>query len=407
MDSWQEIFSTIRKNKLRTVLTAFSVAWGIFMLIILLGAGKGLENGFRFRFRDDAINSIWISPGQTSMAYGGLQSGRQVQLTTADYDAVRASVDGVEHITARFPIKGNQVVNYKTKNGLYEIRPVHPDHRYLEKTNILQGRFINSFDISQYRKVAIISNVIGKELFENDSAIGKYIQVGDISFKVVGLYEDEGGENEMKTVYLPITTAQMVFNGQNKIGKIMFTIGDASLEESKQIADQTHELLSKRLNISKDDPRAIYIRNSVEDFERVMTVLSGIQGFIWIVGIGTIIAGIVGVSNIMLIVVKERTKEIGIRKALGATPWNIVSQILQESVFITAISGYLGLVLGIGLLELLSKFIPNTEMFSNPQVDLRIAVSATILLIVAGSLAGLVPAMRAASIRPVEALKDE
>jgi putative ABC transport system permease protein len=407
MDRWLEIFSTIRQNKLRTALTAFSVGWGIFMLILLLGAGKGLENGFQYRFRDDAINSIWISPGQTSFAYGGLQAGRKIQFTIGDYDAIKSKIDGVEHITARFPIKGSQVVNYKAKSALYEIRPVHPEHRYLEKTIVSQGRFINNLDIKYYRKVAIISDVIQTKLFETDNAIGKYIEIGGIAFRVVGIYKDEGGENEMNVVYLPISTAEKVFNGQNKVGKIMFTIGNADIEESKQIAEQTLGLLSKRLNFSKDDPRAVYVRNSVEDFERVSSVLSAINIFIWIVGIGTIVAGIVGVSNIMLIVVKERTKEIGIKKALGATPWNIVSQILQEAIFITGMAGYIGLISGIGILELLSEFIPQTEMFANPEVDLRIAISATLLLIIAGSLAGLIPALRAAGINPVEALRDE
>ncbi len=407
MDRWLEIFSTIRQNKLRTALTAFSVAWGIFMLIILLGAGKGLENGFKFRFKDDAVNSIRVGSGQTSIAYGGLQSGRQIQFTLKDYEAVKNAIKDIDHISARYPIKGSQVVNYKTKNGVYDLTPIHPDFRFIEITNVLQGRFINPLDISQCRKVAVISDAIEKELFENDSAMEKYIQISSISFKVVGIYKDNGGENQSKTIYLPITTAQKVFNGQDKIGRILFTIGNASVEESKQISDETLNLLSKRLNFSKEDDRAVFIHNSIEDFERVMSVLTGINGFIWIVGIGTIIAGIVGVSNIMLIVVKERTKEIGIKKALGATPFNIVSQIVQEAVFITALSGYIGLVLGIGLLELLAKFIPSNEMFSNPTVDLRIAISATVLLIIAGALAGLFPAMRAASIKPVEALRDE
>jgi putative ABC transport system permease protein len=325
----------------------------------------------------------------------------------SDYEAVKSSIEGVEHITARFPMKGSQIVNYNAKSNLYEIRPVHPEHRYLEKTIISEGRFINSLDIEQCRKIAVISNVIQNELFGSDMAIGKFINIGGLAFKVVGIYMDEGGENEMNVVYLPISTAEKVFNGQNKIEKIMFTIGDASIDESKKIAEQTHELLSKRLKFSQEDQRAIYVRNSVENFQRVSSVLSGINGFIWIVGIGTIIAGIVGVSNIMLIVVKERTKEIGIKKALGATPWNIVSEILQEAIFITALSGYMGLVLGIGLLEFLSKVIPPTEMFASPQVNLKIAISATVLLIIAGSLAGLIPALRAASIKPVEALRDE
>lgn len=408
IDKWQEIFSTIGKNKLRTFLTAFSVAWGIFMLVILLGAGNGLQNGVSNMFKDDAINSIWISSGITSLPYKGLQPGRQVRFTNEDYDAVRTQIEGIDHISARFNIQSAVTVNYKDEFGAFSVRCVHPDHQYLEKTTIVEGRYVNNIDIEEYRKVVAIGVRVRDALFAHETAMGKYINLNGIAFKVVGIFEDEGNEGETETMYIPITTAQRIFNGANRISQMMVTVGDATLEESMMIADQIKEKLSKRNNFDPEDPKAAYVRNSIEQYQNIMGVLGGIQAFIWVIGIGTILAGVVGVGNIMMIVVKERTKEIGIRKAIGATPWSILSLIIQESVFITSMAGYLGLILGVGLLALVASFVPpDTPMFSNPEINLGVALQATILLVFAGTMAGLVPAVKAARIRPIEALRDE
>ncbi|MEZ4776677.1 MAG: ABC transporter permease [Bacteroidia bacterium] len=408
IDKWQEIFSTIGKNKLRTFLTAFSVAWGIFMLVILLGAGNGLQNGVANMFKDDAINSIWISSGTTSLAYKGLQPGRRVQFTNEDYDAVRTQVEGLDHISARFNIQSAVTVNYKDEFGAFSVRCVHPDFQYLEKTLVVEGRYINEKDIAEHRKVTAIGVRVRDALFLHETAIGKYINLNGIAFKVVGIFEDEGNEGETETMYIPITTAQRTFNGANHINQMMVTVGDASLEESQMIADQIKTKLSKRNNFDPEDPKAAYVRNSIEQYQNIMGVLGGIQAFIWVIGIGTILAGVVGVGNIMMIVVKERTKEIGIRKAIGATPWSILSLIIQESIFITSMAGYLGLILGVGLLALVASFVPaDTPMFSNPEINLGVALQATILLVFAGTMAGLVPAIKAARIRPIEALRDE
>ncbi len=406
IDKWQEILSTIRKNKLRTFLTGFSVAWGIFMLIILLGAGNGLQNGVLHQFRDDAVNSIWIYPGSTSKAYKGMQPGRRIQLTNEDYKSIIQTISGVEYISARFYIRGNLTISYKNEYGAFSVRAVHPDHKFLENTELVKGRFLNTVDLDKNRKVAVIGQVVKDGLFKDVEALGEYISVNGIAFKVVGVYTDSGGENEMRNIYLPLSTAQKVFNGANKVNQLMLTT-DKTEEESKIMVQQISNLLAKNHKFDKEDKAAVFVRNNIENFREVQNLFLGIELFIWIIGVGTIIAGIVGVSNIMMIVVKERTKEIGIRKAIGASPFSIVGLIIMESVVITGFAGYFGLVSGVALLEFLAANVPASDFFRNPTVDFRIAMSATILLVVSGALAGLVPAQKAARIRPIEALRDE
>ncbi|MEZ4849708.1 MAG: ABC transporter permease [Bacteroidia bacterium] len=393
---------------MRTFLTAFSVAWGIFMLVILLGAGNGLRNGVLNMFKDDAINSIFINSGQTSLPYKGLQPGRRIQFTNEDFEAVKNQVDGVEYITARFNINVSVNISYGNEYGSFSVRSVHPDHQYLEKTLIKQGRFINEMDLEKFRKVTSIGITVKEALFHHEDPIGKYININGIAFKVVGVFEDEGQEGETEILYLPITTAQRIFNGANRINRILLTVGDADLEESIKIADEIKELMAQRHNYDVNDPKASFIVNSIERFQQVAGTILGIKIFIWVIGIGTILAGVVGVGNIMMILVKERTREIGIRKAIGATPGSIVGLIIQESIFITSLAGYLGLLGGVGLLELVSANIPSdTPFFANPEIDLSIAIQATILLVVAGAIAGLIPSLKAARIRPIEALRDQ
>jgi putative ABC transport system permease protein len=407
LDAWQEIFDTVRRNKLRTILTGFAVAWGIFMLVVLLGSGKGLEHGVEYQFRDDAVNSIWVSAGRTSNPYKGMQPGRQIQFTNEDYDEVTSRIDGVEYASARFWIFGNQQVIYGNETGSYTIRSVHPGHRILERTKVTSGRFIDQLDIRDFRKSAVIGNLVAEALFKDEPALGKIITIGGIAFKVVGVFDDEGNEREREFIYLPISTAQRAFGGANRISQILYTTGEADLEKTKTMAKDTRQLLAANHTFDPEDLRAVFVNNNVENFQRIMALMTGIRLFVWIVGIGTLIAGVVGVSNIMLVAVAERTKEIGVRKALGATPGSIVGLVLQESVLITAVAGYLGLVLGVLALEGLSKAVSGAEFFKNPSVDLRVAVWATLLLVVAGAIAGFFPARRAAAIRPIEALRDE
>ncbi|MEZ5312548.1 MAG: ABC transporter permease [Thermoanaerobaculia bacterium] len=407
LDAWQEILETVRRNKLRTVLTGFAVAWGIFMLVVLLGSGKGLEHGMEYQFRDDAVNSIWVSAGRTSTPYKGMQPGRQIQFTNEDYDEVLQRIDGVEYSSARYWIFGSQQVNYGNEFGSYTIRAVHPGHQVLERTKVTAGRYLNDFDLRDFRKSAVIRNLVAEALFHDEPPVGKIIKIGGIAFKVVGVFDDEGSEREREFIYLPITTAQRTFGGANRISQILYTTGDASLGKTKEMAKETRELLAANHAFDPEDLRAVFVNNNVENFQRVMSLMTAIRLFVWIVGIGTLLAGVVGVSNIMLVAVTERTKEIGIRKALGATPGSIVALVLQESVLITAVAGYAGLMLGVLALEGLSKAVSGTEFFRNPSVDLRVATWATILLVVAGTVAGFFPARRAAAIRPIEALRDE
>ncbi len=407
-DKWQEIFSTIGKNKLRTFLTGFSVAWGIFMLIILLGSGYGLQNGVNNQFRSSATNSVFIRGGTTSLAYGGFQPGRDIQLKNSDYEDIKRDFTQVDHMSSRFFIRGELTISYKNKKGTADIRSVHPDHSYIENTVIHEGRYINQADLENYAKSACIGTLVREQLFDkDDDPLGKYIKINGIAFQVVGVFEDEEGDYENQMIYLPITTSQRAFNGQENIRQILLTTGKATVEESVDMVEKITALLSRKHNFDKSDARAVSIWNNYEEYKKVMTMMQNIRIFIWIIGIGTIIAGIVGVSNIMMIVVKERTREIGVRKALGATPSSIVGLILQESVFITAIAGYLGLVAGVGLLELIASVMPRSDFFDHPEVNLSTAIASTIVLIVAGTIAGWIPARRASRIQPVVALRDE
>jgi putative ABC transport system permease protein len=407
LDTWQEILDTVRKNKLRTMLTGFSVAWGILILVVLLGSGQGLQHGVEYGFRDDAVNSIWMRSGETSVPYKGLRPGRTVQFTNDDYEVIRRGVPGIDHITARFFIRGNLTVSYHGETSSYDVRSVHPDHQYLEKTIMVEGRFLNPLDVTEFRKVAVIGERVKEQLFRGAPALGEYVEVNGVPFQVVGVFTDEGGESEQEKIYLPISTAQRTFNGANRVGMMMMTVGDAGVDESEAIAAQIKNRMAERHDFAPADERAIWVRNGVLDFQRFVRLMAGIRAFVWVIGIGTLIAGVMGVSNIMLIAVKERTREIGVRKAIGATPASVMGLVLQEAVLITGVAGYLGLVAGVLVLEAMSRGISGSDFFRNPEVHLGVALSATLLLVLAGAVAGFFPARRAAAIRPIEALREE
>lgn len=406
-DKWQEIFSTMKKNKLRTFLTGFSVAWGIFMLMILLGSGNGLQNGVNKEFESSATNTIWVWSGQTSLPYKGMKPGRNVQLVNEDYDEIKSKVQGIDKSSSRYNMWGSNTLSYKKQYGTFNVRNVYPDYAHIEKIKIVKGRFVNDLDIEQFRKVTIISTQVEEALFKGEDCMGKYISVNGVPFKVAGVFtDDDNRDDNMQTIYLPITTAQRVFSGDNRINTIALMVGDASVEESKQIEQEVKSKLAAIHKFDPADPRAIFTWNSLEEFQRFTRLFRSIEIFIWVIGFFTIIAGIVGVSNIMMIVVKDRTKEIGIRKAMGATPWSIISLILQESLIITSFAGYVGLVLGVVVLESVGSKI-ESQFFSQPSVDLRVALYSLLLLVLSGALAGFIPARRAAAIKPIEALRDE
>ncbi len=405
LDKWQEIFSTIRKNRLRTFLTAFSVAWGIFMLIILLGAGKGLENGVEYQFLQDATNTIWFGSGQTSVPYKGNKPGRPIDLRLEDFEKIKAMPE-VEYITASMQGRQQRSLVYKKEKGTWLARPCMPDHWILENITYINGRFLNDQDIKEYRKVAVMGRPVKEALFHDEDAIGKYISVDGIPFKIIGVFEDVN-ERDMDRIYIPLSTAMRAYNGQNKLGTIWLIPKNKSEQSSGLLMQQIKASFAEKYQFDVNDEKAMWTYNSTEEFVRIMGVILGIRIFVWIIGIGTIIAGIVGISNIMMIVVKERTKEIGIRKAMGATPASVVGMILQESIYITTVAGYVGLVLGVLVLETVPKYIPESPFFRHPDVDFKVAISATILLIIAGSIAGLFPSLNAARIKPVVALRDE
>lgn len=405
-DSWQEIAETLRKNKLRSILTGFSVAWGIFMLIILLGSGKGLNNGVEGMFMDDNFNSFFIRRDVTSLPYKGMNAGRRIQFNNEDYAALTSLYPEVSHSTARYMRWDIEAV-YGKESGRFSLRAVHPDHVYLENSVIKDGRFINERDLQDFRKVACIGAYTAQQLFKELNPIGEYIRVDGVNFRVVGVFTDEGGQGEESVIYTPVTTAQRLFGAGEEVHMVLLAVNpDVPFSRMKEMKQEIKDELARRKQFDPNDERAVSVRNMREEVEHFQSILDGIRLFIWVIGIGTLIAGIVGVSNIMVITVKERTKEIGIRKALGATPSSIIGLILQESIFITTVAGYIGLVLGVALLEALGPVI-DTPYFRRPEVDMNVAISATILLIIGGAIAGYIPARRAASIRPVEALKDE
>ncbi|WP_461641433.1 ABC transporter permease [Labilibaculum euxinus] len=413
-DKWQEIFSTISKNKTRTVLTGFSVATGIFMLIFLLGAGRGLRNGMTSVFAQDATNSMQIYGGRTTKAYKGTPEGKRIQMVNEDYLGFKKSIEKLDVISAMSYIPGAEIISYKNNYGNFNVSPVHETYKEIKNFEILEGRFLNEKDIKENRKVVAIQDVVKEVLFPKETAINKLININNIKFKVVGVFNQPSFDDNSREIYIPITVAQNIFNNNDHLQRISFTLNDISVDESKKVEQFITYQMAKRHQFSPEDKNALWIQNNIENSQQFAGLFSAIEMFVWIIGIFTIALGVIGVFNIMMIVVKERTKEIGIRKAIGASPSSVVGLILMEAIFITAASGYVGLIAGVGLLEVITKFDlinkiypPAAIYFLNPQVDLGIAVGATIVLVVTGALAGFFPARKAASIRPIEALRDE
>ncbi|HKO90895.1 MAG TPA: ABC transporter permease [Polyangiaceae bacterium] len=406
LDAWQEVFEVLRRNKLRTFLTALSVAWGIFILVVLIAAGNGLRSGVEWEFRDDATNSLWIRRGKTSVPYQGHAPGRPVNLDNSDLEALEREVPGIEHMSARYYVWGGTQVSRGSRTAAFDLRGCHPDHQYLERTLMIAGRFLNDLDVSERRKVAVIGPAVKATLFGSVDPIGEMINVRGVNYQVIGVFEDQGGEGELRRIYVPISTAQLVYHGGTNVHQILLTTGAASLEQTEEMARRSREVLAARHHFDPDDRRALPIANNLVQFKKLMDVFDWVRTFVWVVGLGTLFAGIVGVSNIMIISVQERTLEIGIRKAIGATPPSIISMILKEAVLLTSLAGYLGLVSGLGLVEILRRHLPENDYIRNPTVDVRVALVATLVLIVSGALAGFLPALAAARVRPVVAMRD-
>ena len=410
LDKWQEILGTVRRHKLRTGLTAFGVFWGIFMLVVLLAAGKGFRNGVEKEF-DVAKNAVFVWTQRTSVPFAGLKVGRFIQLTNDDVAAIEREVPEAAVILPRSSLDGTFTVQYGTKSSSFSVNGEYPGYSAVKPVNLTAGRMINNIDIAERRKVAVIGDRVAEVLFGMANPLGEEIRIKGIHFQVVGLTKAEGkpenAQEDAQTIVIPLTTLQVTFNQVNQVGYFAFipkTGVPAAIVETK-----VKQLLARQHKVAPTDDRAFGSANVEEEYARVQGLFTGISGFSWLVSIGTILAGIIGVSNIMLIVVKERTKEIGIRKALGATPWSIVSLIVQESIVITAAAGMVGLLFGTSLMAGINSLIAGQDVgfFANPRVDIGVAATAVTLLVVAGAVAGLIPALKAAQVQPVIALKDE
>ncbi|MDR1200862.1 MAG: ABC transporter permease [Tannerellaceae bacterium] len=421
-DSLREIFSTMRKNKLRTFLTGFSVAWGIFMLIVLLAAGNGLGNGIAYNFRDMADNTVECWAMSTSLPYKGFLPNRRIHFTEEDVYAVKRHFPEVDLISP---------VNYRndtiTFNGEYltgRIRSVYPDYSSIFYTPVLagMGRFVNEIDLVQRRKVVVLSPRMVEVLFRDSiEPLGSYVKLGNLMFQVIGVYQDDDKSNN-SPAYIPFSTGQLLYDNGYGVGNIEFTLKGINTEEAEDaFREEFRHLMARRHQFDPEDKSPIGMWSTGSEFRMWQGMTNGIALFIWIVGLGTLMAGIVGVSNIMLITVRERTREFGIRKALGAKPVSILGLIVIESVFVTAVFGYIGLVLGIGLTEAINYGMEmagagasgggnpgeGTTVFRNPTVNLGIAMSATGVLIIAGVLAGYFPARKATKITAIEAIRAD
>jgi putative ABC transport system permease protein len=408
LDRWREIFQSISKNKLRSVMSGFTVAFAILLFTLLFGVSSGLGNFFKEAFSDDAANFMSVRVWKTSKPYKGLQTGRRIQLKNKDYDFVKEKYDNkIQYLTARVFKSVN--ISYKNKQDNYTLRAVHPDHQFLEKTIIDEGRFINQRDLNEKANVIVIGRLVKKDIFGEKPALGKRVNVNGISYKIIGVFSDVGGDNEERMTYMPVTTAQMLYGNNDHISQIVIGYDPKlSTDEAIAFGNKMERDLRKELNVHPDDQSAIRIQNMAEANQFVGGIMLALFVIIIFIGSGTLIAGIIGISNIMIFVIKERTKEFGIRKALGAQPSSIVGMVVQESVLITTIAGYLGLSLGSYILNLESVREVLEEYFiKDPSVSRSLVIGATFVLIISGLIAGLVPAKRAAKIKPIVALRAD
>ncbi|MEN8125011.1 MAG: ABC transporter permease [Bacteroidota bacterium] len=407
-DTWQEIYGSIRKNKLRTAITIIGVMWGIFLLVVLLGAARGMENNFNRLFGNFATNSVFVWAQSTSEPFKGFQEGKRITLKMSDLDKIKSEIDGLEFVVPRHQTQGLGTNNFKS--GTFGIYGDYPELDKVEKKDLVFGRFINDNDIKEKKKVCVIENEIYKQLFDKDEhPIGQYIKINNINYKVVGLYKE--GQIKMGgpqgAIHIPFTTFQQVYNRGDTMGWMMIT-GKPGFEITQIEADV--KLLLKNLHdVHPEDNRAFGSFNLGKEIKKFTGFLTGMQFLTWFVGIATLIAGVFAIGNILLITVKERTNEIGIRRALGAKPWEIKRQIILESVFLTSIAGALGIIFGGFILMIIDATIGKGDepVLTNPTVDIPVIIIAAITLVVLGTLIGMIPAQTAVSIKPIDALRDE
>lgn len=413
-ENWTEIFSTIKKNKLRTFLTGFSISWGIFMFCILLSAGNGLRNGMLSNFEGRAVNRMDYWGRRTSIPYQGFPKNRSINLDDRDVNMIRSRVPESGAITPF--VYNSLMVSYGTLSATCQLTGVNPEYKLINHIKLLdnQGRFLNDIDMKERRKVAVINEPMRTSLFKGENPVGKVFLAGGLSYTVIGVYDEESWGNEC-SAYVPLTTSQLLYNNGWGYNDIMLTLNGLKTKEDNEAFEKRFRAELAGLHVfDPEDNRAIAMWNALENYLQFIGMFNGISAFIWIIGIGTLIAGIIGVSNIMLITVRERTREIGIRKALGAQPSSILGSILMESIFITSVFGYVGMFLGVGLGELVNTVLESSNVtgemppvFKNPTIEVPVAIGAMMVLIVSGLVAGYFPAWKAVKIPPVEAMRAE
>ena len=412
-DHWREIYEALRGNKMRTFLTAFGVFWGIFMLMVMLASGNGLWNGVSQGFSSEATNGVYVWTQRTSKPWRGMPTGRQVQFDTGDVEALRAQVPEADAICPRNQLggfRGGNNVTRGTKTGAFSIMGDVPEFMRVHPLIMTGGRFLNRLDLDERRKVAVIGTRVREVLFDkNENPLDQSIRINGVTFRVIGTFKPvqagEDSDEQTQMIVVPFTAFQSAFHYGDRVGWFALLPKDGiagAVVETKALA-----VLKERHRIAPDDARALGHYNSEIEFNKITGLFTGIRALVWIVGIGTLAAGVIGVSNIMLVIVRERTNEIGVRRAVGATPFSITAQIIFESLILTTLAGYLGLVAGVGVVELIGRAIAASpsEMFRNPEVPFDSALMTLAILVVSGVLAGLIPARRAVKISPVEALR--
>ncbi|WP_346880717.1 ABC transporter permease [uncultured Algibacter sp.] len=407
IDTWQELYDSISKNKLRTIVTIFGVGFGIFLLIVLLGSARGMENSFNKLFGSFATNSVFVWGQNTSKPFKGFQEGRRVQLSLTDAKKVEENIEGVEFVVPRNQNRADVVRNFLS--GSFTVNGDYPLLDRVQKKKLVHGRFINQNDIDHNKKVIVISEDVYKQLFEKDkNPIGEFVQINTINFMIIGMFENGNVKvGPTSDMHIPFTTFQQIYNEGDKIGWMMIT-GKPEYD-IKQIEEDAKLLLKNLNKIHPKDKRAFGSFNLGNEYAKITGFLTGMQFLTWFVGIATLIAGVFSIGNILLITVKERTKEIGVRRALGATPLEIKSQIIIEAVSLSLIASIIGVIFGGFTLIIINHFWGQGDdaTLINPSVSIGVVLTALLILIILGTLIGLIPAFKATSIKPIEALREE